>query len=169
MLKFNDLWALEKTGQFCFLFSLETLKLHLWLDSNQWPCAPQSDPLSTIPNFLMKKIQKIYGVQNWDLLYQAFVNFYFWQKKCDVIRQNLARKKWPKWKIKNKMNMKMRKMMTSYDKISRGKNWLSWRIMKEMCPINCNQKWPKWKIENANVFCKSFRKKELLSFFLHFG
>ena len=37
------------------LFNQEILKLHLcWLDSNPWSCAPRSDPLSTMPNFLMK-------------------------------------------------------------------------------------------------------------------
>ena len=58
MLKFKDLWTLEKKGQFRQLFSLETLKFHLRLDSNPWPCAPQSDPLSTRPNFLIKIFSK---------------------------------------------------------------------------------------------------------------
>ena len=34
MMKFKDLWALEKMGQFCQLFTLEALKFHLRLDSN---------------------------------------------------------------------------------------------------------------------------------------
>ena len=53
MLKFKDLWALEKKGQFSLLYNLETLNFHLRLDSNPGPCALQSDPLSTIPSFLM--------------------------------------------------------------------------------------------------------------------
>ena len=58
MLKFNYLWALEKKAQFRQLFSLETLKSYLWLDSNPWPCASQSDPLSIRPNFLIKIFSK---------------------------------------------------------------------------------------------------------------
>ena len=54
MLKSKDLWTLEKKDQFCQLFSLETLKFHFWLDSNPWPCSPHFNPLSTIPNLLMK-------------------------------------------------------------------------------------------------------------------
>ena len=56
--KFRDLWALEKKRQFRHLFSLETLKLHLCRDSNPGPCASQSDPLSTIPSFLMINFSK---------------------------------------------------------------------------------------------------------------
>ena len=54
MLKFTDLLALEKKWQFRLLYNLETLKFNFRLDSNPGPCASQSDPLSTIPNFLMK-------------------------------------------------------------------------------------------------------------------
>ena len=57
-----------KKGQFRQLFNLETLKLHLWLDSNTWPCAPQSDPLSTMSNFLMKIFSRF--------LRQNFQDFY---------------------------------------------------------------------------------------------
>ena len=55
MLKFKDLWALEKKGRFRLLFNLETMKFRLWLDSNPGPHASKSDPLSTIPNFLIFK------------------------------------------------------------------------------------------------------------------
>ena len=54
MLKFTDLLALEKKWQFRLLYNLETLKFNFRLDSNPGPCASQSDPLSTIPNVLMK-------------------------------------------------------------------------------------------------------------------
>ena len=40
------------------MYNLETLKFHFRLDSNPGPCASQSDPLSTIPNFLMKFFSK---------------------------------------------------------------------------------------------------------------
>jgi len=40
------------------LFNLETMKFRLWLDSNPEPHASQADPLSTIPNFLMKDFSK---------------------------------------------------------------------------------------------------------------
>ena len=48
ILKFKELWALEKKRQFRLLFSLETLKLLLWQDSNPGPFALQSDPLILI-------------------------------------------------------------------------------------------------------------------------
>ena len=47
----NGLMNPRKKGRFCLLYSLETLKFDLWLDSNPRPSASQSDPLSTIPNF----------------------------------------------------------------------------------------------------------------------
>ena len=59
MWKFEDLWALEEMGRICLLFNLETLNFLLRRDSNPWPCASQSDPLSTIPNVLMNIFQKI--------------------------------------------------------------------------------------------------------------
>ena len=59
MLMLTDLSALEKTGHFGLLFSLETLNSCLWLDSNPRPFAPQSDLYTTIPNCLAEKISKI--------------------------------------------------------------------------------------------------------------
>ena len=64
MSKFNDLSALEKKGRFRLLFSLETLKIILRLDSNLEPCAlqsislPQHDELE--PN--LKKILHRNGI-----------------------------------------------------------------------------------------------------------
>ena len=60
----------------------------------------------------------------------------------DVIWQNLARKKLA--------------LMKNYE------GNMSYKLQ-------IKSEWPKWKIENANVFCKTFRKNELRSFFLHFG
>ena len=54
----KDLWALEKKDRFRLLFNLETLKFHVRLDSNLGPCASQSDPLSTIPNFVKENFEK---------------------------------------------------------------------------------------------------------------
>ena len=51
----------RKKGRFRLLFNLETMKFRLWLDSNPGPHAPQSDPLTTIPNFLMKIFSKFLG------------------------------------------------------------------------------------------------------------
>ena len=58
MLRLTDLSALEKTGHFGLLFSLETLNSCLWLDSNPRPSAPQSDHYTTIPNCLAEKFSK---------------------------------------------------------------------------------------------------------------
>ena len=59
MSKFTDLQALKEKGRFRHLFSLETLQIRLWLDSNPGPCAWQSDTLSTTPNFLIQILEKI--------------------------------------------------------------------------------------------------------------
>ena len=58
MLKSTDLWDLEKKTHFRLLFSLETLKIHLGLDSNTGPCASQLNLLSTTPNCLIEFFSK---------------------------------------------------------------------------------------------------------------